>query len=178
MPTHTRDGCQAQAILALSSLRRQHRYSNAHKRYQHLRLLLLSRRCNLSPYTCLLHQPTSCHHRPKCHETSRYELCHMHATILPQAGFQHQLTGPFRPSAWELEPEFAQATSSMPFQTSIFRKYVNIVSMMPLNALLTPCSSHFNTAHFLNPDFQPEEWHPEDEYITTSSRSSKHRNSG
>lgn len=30
--------------------------------------------------------------------------------------------GPFRPSAWQLEPDFVQATSNMPFQTSIFRK--------------------------------------------------------
>ena len=45
-----------------------------------------------------------------------------HAIVPPHPGFQHQPTGPFRPSAWELEPDFAQATSSMPFQTSIFRK--------------------------------------------------------
>lgn len=37
-------------------------------------------------------------------------------------GFQHQLSGPFRPSAWELEDGFVQATSQVPFQTSIFRK--------------------------------------------------------
>lgn len=30
--------------------------------------------------------------------------------------------GPFRPSAWQLEPDFMQATSHAPFQTSIFRK--------------------------------------------------------
>lgn len=43
--------------------------------------------------------------------------------------------------------------------------------------LLTLASSHFNTAHFLNPDFQPEEWRPDDDYVTTS-KSSRHRNSG
>ena len=43
---------------------------------------------------------------------------------LPHPGFQHQLGGPFRPSAWELEPNFVQATSQVQFQTSIFRKYV------------------------------------------------------
>lgn len=30
-------------------------------------------------------------------------------------------------------------------------------------------SSHYNTAHYLNPDFQPEEWRPDDEYVTSSS---------
>ena len=30
--------------------------------------------------------------------------------------------GPFRKSAWELEPDLIAATSQMPFQTSIFRK--------------------------------------------------------
>jgi len=44
-----------------------------------------------------------------------------HAT-LAHPSFQHQIAGPFRPSAWELEPDFVQATSQMPFQTSIFRK--------------------------------------------------------
>lgn len=38
------------------------------------------------------------------------------------SGFQQQLSGPFRPSMWELEDGFVQATSQMPFQTSIFRK--------------------------------------------------------
>jgi len=41
---------------------------------------------------------------------------------LAHTGFQHQLSGPFRPSAWELEDGFVQATSHVPFQTSIFRK--------------------------------------------------------
>lgn len=37
--------------------------------------------------------------------------------------FQSQAAGgPFRPSHWELEPDFVQATSSVPFQTAIFRK--------------------------------------------------------
>ncbi|TKA71516.1 hypothetical protein B0A55_06112 [Friedmanniomyces simplex] len=38
--------------------------------------------------------------------------------------------------------------------------------------------SHFNTAHFLNPDFQPEEWRPDDEYVTTSSKPLRHKASG
>lgn len=42
---------------------------------------------------------------------------------LAHASFQHQVSaGPFRPSVWELEPDFVQATSHVPFQTSIFRK--------------------------------------------------------
>ncbi|KAK5117486.1 hypothetical protein LTR85_008871 [Meristemomyces frigidus] len=84
---------------------------------------------------------------------------HPHAS-LAHAAFQHQLGGAFRRSAWELEDGFVQATSSIPFQTSQFR------------------NSHFNTAHFLNPDFQPEEWRPDDDYVTMSSKSSRHRNSG
>ena len=101
-----------------------------------------------------------------------------HATMQQHNGFQPQPTGPFRPSAWELEPDFVQATSQVQFQTSIFRKYVRHTPFELSAASLTLQSSHFNTAHFLNPDFQPEEWHPEDEYVTTSSRSSRHRNSG
>jgi ubiquitin thioesterase protein OTUB1 len=55
--------------------------------------------------------------------------------------------GPFRPSMYEFEPGFgAGQVHSLPFQTSIFR------------------NSHYNTAHFLNPDFQPEEWSPDSEY--------------
>ena len=27
-------------------------------------------------------------------------------------------------------------------------------------------SSHFNTSHFLNPEFQPEQWDPDDEYVS------------
>ncbi|KAK4539840.1 hypothetical protein LTR36_010301 [Oleoguttula mirabilis] len=80
-----------------------------------------------------------------------------HATLAHPA---FQPGGPFRSSAWELEDGFGQLSSSMPFQTSIFRE------------------SHFNTAHFLNPDFQPKEWRPDDDYVTTSSKSSRHRNSG
>lgn len=42
----------------------------------------------------------------------------------------------------------------------------------------TSSSSHYNTAHFMNPDFQPEEWHPEDEYILGNGKPTRHRNSG
>ncbi|KAL5119532.1 hypothetical protein ACEQ8H_002597 [Pleosporales sp. CAS-2024a] len=54
--------------------------------------------------------------------------------------------GPFRPSMYELEPGFGHGMQAQPFQTSIFR------------------NSPFNTAHFMNPDFQPEEWSPDGEY--------------
>lgn len=50
--------------------------------------------------------------------------------------------------------------------------------MLLVTLMLTNTSSHFNTAHFLNPDFQPEEWKPDDEYVTTSSKSLRHKNSG
>ncbi|KAF2089986.1 cysteine proteinase [Saccharata proteae CBS 121410] len=56
--------------------------------------------------------------------------------------------GPFRPSQYELTPDFSKgSTHSVPFQTSIFK------------------NSHYNTAHFLNPDFQPEEWTPDAECV-------------
>ena len=100
------------------------------------------------------------------------------AVMHTQQGFPQQPSGPFRRSQWELKEGFIQSMSETPFQTSIFRKCVLSRNIFNKNALLTSSSSHFNTAHFQNPDFQPEEWHPEDEYITTSSRSSKHRNSG
>lgn len=43
---------------------------------------------------------------------------------------------------------------------------------------LTTDSSHFNTAHFLNPDFQPEQWDPEDEYAMATNKNPRHKNSG
>ncbi|SMY29965.1 unnamed protein product [Zymoseptoria tritici ST99CH_1A5] len=87
-------------------------------------------------------------------------------TTLAHSDFQHQLGGgpggPFRPSFWQFEPEFMQASSCVPYQTAIFR------------------NSHFNTAHFLNPDFQPEQWDPEDEYATSASsgKSSRSKSGG
>lgn len=41
-------------------------------------------------------------------------------------------------------------------------------------------SSHFNTAHFLNPEFQPEQWDPDDEYavVASSTKAPRHKNSG
>ena len=46
-----------------------------------------------------------------------------HAPMQSLTAFQHQSAGgPFRPSHWELEPDFVQATSAVPFQTAIFRK--------------------------------------------------------
>lgn len=57
-----------------------------------------------------------------------------HGTAPQHVGIQHQLGGPFRPSAWELEPDFAQATSQMPFQTSIFRKYVSSSTYLTMSA--------------------------------------------
>ncbi|KAF2785623.1 cysteine proteinase [Melanomma pulvis-pyrius CBS 109.77] len=60
---------------------------------------------------------------------------------------------PFRPSFYELEPGYGVApVLTLPLQTSIFR------------------NSHYNTAHFLNPDFQPEEWSPDAEYATGGNR--------
>lgn len=72
--------------------------------------------------------------------------------------------GPFRPSMYELEPGFGSVMQAQPFQTSIFRKWVRTLAHE--YSSLTPASSHFNTAHFLNPDFQPEEWSPDGEYTT------------
>ncbi|GAB7359809.1 hypothetical protein MBLNU230_g6978t1 [Neophaeotheca triangularis] len=83
-----------------------------------------------------------------------------HAAV-PRASYHQPLGGPFRPSIWELKPGIMDSTAQMPFQTAIFR------------------NSHFNTAHFLNPDFQPEEWSPDAEYVTSnSSKGSRHKSSG
>ncbi|KAF2643314.1 cysteine proteinase [Massarina eburnea CBS 473.64] len=49
--------------------------------------------------------------------------------------------GPFRPSMYELEQINVPS-----FQTSIFK------------------NSQYNTAHYMNPDFQPEAWSPDTEY--------------
>ncbi|KAM0718317.1 hypothetical protein Q7P37_006649 [Cladosporium fusiforme] len=83
------------------------------------------------------------------------------AAAAPHSNF-NQPGGPFRSSAYELEPDFVQTMSRMPLTTSIFK------------------NSHFNTAHFQNPEFQPEEWRPDDDYVTTNSKSStrSHRSSG
>ena len=46
-----------------------------------------------------------------------------HAGMQSLSAFQQQGTGgPFRPSHWELEPDFKLATSAVQFQTPIFRK--------------------------------------------------------
>lgn len=45
-----------------------------------------------------------------------------HANVQSHHAFQQQVSGPFRPSAWELEEGFAQTMSHTPYQTSIFRK--------------------------------------------------------
>ncbi|KAK3065902.1 hypothetical protein LTR53_017908 [Teratosphaeriaceae sp. CCFEE 6253] len=82
-----------------------------------------------------------------------------HAPVAATA-FQHQLAGPFRPSAWQFEEGFAQATSHLHCQTTIFK------------------NSHYNTAHYLNPDFHPEEWRPDNEYVVTSSKPLRHKASG
>ncbi len=39
-------------------------------------------------------------------------------------------------------------------------------------------SSVYNTAHFANPDFQPEEWRPDDDYVTPNSKLPRQRASG
>lgn len=45
------------------------------------------------------------------------------AGMVPQPGWQQQLAGgPFRPSAWEFEPDVLQATAQSPLQTAMFRK--------------------------------------------------------
>lgn len=51
-----------------------------------------------------------------------------HASVSSHHAFHHQLGGPFRPSIWEFEPDVVHATSQVPFQTSIFRKYVLFTS--------------------------------------------------
>ncbi|KAJ4362154.1 hypothetical protein N0V95_001502 [Ascochyta clinopodiicola] len=80
--------------------------------------------------------------------------------------------GPFRPSMYELEPNFGFSSQAQPFQTSIFRKYV--LPVVHGVTELTPASSHYNTAHFMNPEFQPEEWCPDGEYATGNKGRHKH----
>lgn len=43
-----------------------------------------------------------------------------------------------------------------------------------MRSRLTNRSSHYNTAHFMNPDFQPEEWCPDGEYATGNKGRHKH----
>ena len=47
---------------------------------------------------------------------------HAPTTMQSLSSLQQQMVGPFRPSAWELEPDFMQATCSTPFQTNQFRE--------------------------------------------------------
>jgi ubiquitin thioesterase protein OTUB1 len=85
-------------------------------------------------------------------------------TALPPSDFHSQLGGGiFRPSCYQMEPGFGRISSHAQYQTAIFR------------------NSHFNVAHFLNPDFQPEQWDPDDEYAAATSSgksSSRHKCSG
>jgi len=55
----------------------------------------------------------------------------------------------FRPSKWEYQPNYASLNNTNNFcQTAIFK------------------NSHFNPAHFNNPDFEPEQWSPDADYNT------------
>ena len=120
------------------------------------------------------HQEYMAHHNPPSHHSLPLDqppvTLPIHPPPPPPVSIERSpLTiergGPFRPSIYELEPGFASGqVHTLPFQTSQFRKYVPISSSAV--ELLTRSSSHYNTAHFLNPDFQPEEWSPDTEYGT------------
>ncbi|KAF2202231.1 cysteine proteinase [Delitschia confertaspora ATCC 74209] len=104
------------------------------------------------PSSHVNHQHHSTHHGIQLQPPVSLSLNHPPPPLTIERG------GPFRPSMYELEPGFHSGQQhTLPFQTSIFR------------------NSHYNTAHFLNPDFQPEEWSPDAEY-STSSRS-RHKSS-
>ncbi|KAE9991116.1 hypothetical protein EG327_000413 [Venturia inaequalis] len=65
--------------------------------------------------------------------------------------------GPFRPSVWEYETNIAPSAPDPSLcQTAIFRK-----------------SSHYNTAHFNNPDFEPVQWQPGNDYHQPGDRGRK-----
>ncbi|KAF2467200.1 cysteine proteinase [Lindgomyces ingoldianus] len=109
-------------------------------------------------YVTPVHASHVNHHNPPSHHTIQLEpplVLPIHPPPPPPVTIDRgpQMTiergGPFRPSMYELEPGFHSGQPhALPFQTSIFR------------------NSHYNTAHFLNPDFQPEEWSPDSEYAT------------
>ncbi|KAF2757311.1 cysteine proteinase [Pseudovirgaria hyperparasitica] len=66
--------------------------------------------------------------------------------------------GPFRPSMYTFDGMFGgMPPPTSTCQTSIFR------------------NSHFNTAHYLNPEFEPEQWDPSQEYATTNSHRVKQK---
>ena len=85
----------------------------------------------------------------------------------------------FRPSKHMYTQEVAGATSrNIDFQTAQFRKYVPTLPQWQhirnTRMLIFENSSHFNTSHFLNPDFHPDEWSPDQDYITPNNRN-KHK---
>ncbi|KAE9976728.1 hypothetical protein EG328_002443 [Venturia inaequalis] len=64
--------------------------------------------------------------------------------------------GPFRPSVWEYETNIAPSAPDPSLcQTAIFR------------------NSHYNTAHFNNPDFEPVQWQPGNDYHQPGDRGRK-----
>lgn len=82
--------------------------------------------------------------------------------------------GPFRPSVWEYETNIAPSAPHPSLcQTAIFRKYVLLIPsrVIPYANLLR--SSHYNTAHFNNPDFEPEQWQPGNDYHQPGDRGRK-----
>ncbi|KAF2206943.1 hypothetical protein CERZMDRAFT_52163 [Cercospora zeae-maydis SCOH1-5] len=138
---------------------------------------------NGSDFMTLLPGMSYANQAPFCGMPSTSQLTHdVVVRNVPQFHHTDFGGGPFRPSAWQFDSEFV-SQSQMPFQTSIFRKYV-----APRPHAIDPAdlcrSSPFNQAHFQNPDFQPEQWDPEGEYATASSSSSssskgsRHKNSG
>ncbi|KAF2440642.1 cysteine proteinase [Karstenula rhodostoma CBS 690.94] len=102
-----------------------------------------------------LHASPISHHSPGSHHSLQMEQqpvsLPFHSAPPPPVSIDRtpitvERGGPFRPSMYELEPGFGTG-EVLPFQTNIFR------------------NSHFNTCHFMNPSFQPEEWSPH-EYRT------------
>jgi ubiquitin thioesterase protein OTUB1 len=81
--------------------------------------------------------------------------------------------GPFRPSVWEYETNIAPSAPHPSLcQTAIFRKYVfQLIEAIHDTNLLR--SSHYNIAHFNNPDFEPEQWQPGNDYHQPGDRGRK-----
>lgn len=179
MHSHLKVGCPARATPAQTSSHRPRQYSSAHNRSQHLLLRLLSRKCNNKRCTCRLHQPNLCHHRRRCRKSLRYERCHktlfrrIRAFNINLEDLSDRPRGSWNLTLYKQRPKchFRRRYSASELLSS---------TLLVLFDMLTFYSSHFNTAHFMNPDFQPEEWHPGDDYVVTtaSGKSARHRNSG
>ena len=87
---------------------------------------------------------------------------HSSLPVSPVSGLERSSELPIR-----MNPLVGEPMVALPLTTGPFRKYVPILPSLHtifFSSPLTTISSHYNQAHFQNPEFQPTIWDPNEEY--------------